>query len=169
MKFIGKDGQEVELKILGYQFPTDIGNDWDANWLKIYVNVKSNVGQWQAVDPCLTTWEFNQLIEWFSNLSKERNHNSSELTFVEPNLSLRVIDKSEFTSVQINFDLELKPESAYQDKEYFVIFQFSNEDLATIADELALELYKFPIRPFPENISASNSIVTELKPWWKFW
>lgn len=59
MKFIGKDRQEIELKILGYEFPTDFDNEWDANWLHFYLNIKSNVGHWQTIDPSILTDEVN--------------------------------------------------------------------------------------------------------------
>jgi hypothetical protein len=94
MKFIGNDGQEVELKILGYQFPTNFDNDWDANWLRIYLKVKSKVGHWQTVDPSLTTWEVKRLIQWFADLSLDKEIDFTDMAFVEPNLSFQLLDKT---------------------------------------------------------------------------
>lgn len=157
MHFIGKDGQEVELKILGYQFATNFDNDWDANWLRIYLKVKSDVGHWQTVAPSLTTWETKQLIQWFANLSQDKEVEFADLTFVEPELSFQLLDKTKDTNtVQMNFDLGLRPQSADDDKEYFVVFQFSNHDLATIAKDLTAEYEKFPIRDFPTTSNISN-------------
>jgi hypothetical protein len=147
MHLIGKDGQEVELKILGYQFPTDFDNEWDANWLRIYLKVKSNVGHWQTVDSSLTTWEVNELIAWFSDLSHSKSIELSEITFVEPNLSFQLSEQTEDQkTIEIKFDLESRPQFAEDEKEYFIVFRFSNTELSIIARELTIELQKFPIR-----------------------
>lgn len=147
MQFIGKDGQQVELRILGYQFPIGVHDEWDENWLRIYLNVKSDVGFWQTVDPSLTTWEVHKLIEWFNNLSQNSEVEFTEMIFVEPNLSFKLLEKSEdIKTIQIRFNAESKPQSAGEDEEYFVNFQFSNQELSTIAMELNNELLKFPVR-----------------------
>jgi hypothetical protein len=147
MQFIGKDGQQVELRILGYQFPTETIDQWDKNWLRIYLNVKTKVGHWQTVDPSLTTWEIQELIGWFNNLSQGKEVEYTEMIFVEPNLSFELLKKSEnFSTIQLRFNAESKPQSADEDKEYSVNFQFSNEELETIASDLNNELSKFPVR-----------------------
>ena len=170
MQFIGKDGQEVELKILGYQFPFNFDNEWDANWLRIYVKVRSNVGHWQTVDHSLTTWEVQELIRWFSDLSQDKETEFAEMTFVEPNLSFQILDKTaDQKTIQVKFDLESKPQSADDDKEYFIVFQFSNYDLARIANDLTVELEKFPIIPFPTTSSNVSVARKREKAWWRFW
>ncbi len=68
MIFNGIDNQIVELRITNYQYPDINFGDWDGNWLLIYLNVKSNVGHWQTIDPSLTTWEVKELIDWFADL-----------------------------------------------------------------------------------------------------
>lgn len=147
MQFIGKDGQQVEFRILGYQYPTGANDEWDNNWLRIYINVKSDVGFWQTVDPSLTAWEVRELIEWFNNLSQNRDVEFTEMMFVEPNLSFVLLEKSEsLKTIQIRFDAESKPQSADEESEYFVNFRFSNQELATIASDLSKELSKFPVR-----------------------
>jgi hypothetical protein len=147
MQFIGKDGQQVELRILGYQYPTGVSDDWDKNWLRIYLDVKSDVGFWQTVDPSLTTWEVRELIEWLNNLSQDRNVEFTEMIFVEPNLSFDLLEKSEsLKTIQIRFDAESKPQSADESQDYYVTFQFSNKELETIARDLSHELSRFPMR-----------------------
>ncbi|MFL5742796.1 MAG: hypothetical protein ACJ75B_21435 [Flavisolibacter sp.] len=141
MKFIGKDGQEMELKILGYQFPAHLENEWDANWLRIYLKVRSNVGHWQTVDPSLTTGEVKELIAWFSDLSQGKEVQFSEMRFIEPNLLFQHLDKNkDGKTIQIRFNSESRPITADDDREYFIDFSFSNQELATIASDLTLEL-----------------------------
>ena len=68
MTFNGTDGQTVEFRIANYQCPDNNDGDWDGNWLNIFLNVKSKVGHWQTVDPFLTTWDVQQIIDWFKEL-----------------------------------------------------------------------------------------------------
>jgi hypothetical protein len=63
MIFQGIDKQSVELKITNYQFPENQDGDWDGNCLNIYLKVESKVGKWQTIDPSLTTWEVQEIIE----------------------------------------------------------------------------------------------------------
>ncbi|MGZ5247459.1 MAG: WapI family immunity protein, partial [Flavitalea sp.] len=140
MHFKGKDGQAVELKILGYQYESDFDNEWDANWLRIYLKVESEFGFWQTVDSSLTTWEIRKILEWFNELSQNIIVEDYELTFIEPNLAFELLDiNDEFKLIQIKFEAESKPKSAIAEEEYFVNFYFSNKDLSKIVSDLTLE------------------------------
>jgi hypothetical protein len=55
------DGSEFELQIAGYQFPEIQDDEWDSNWLMIRVMFYSETHKWEAVDPCLDTYEANDL------------------------------------------------------------------------------------------------------------
>ena len=57
MTFKGINNQTVELEITNYQFPEIADDDYDSNWLNIYLKVNSTFGNWQIVDPMLTTFE----------------------------------------------------------------------------------------------------------------
>ena len=148
MIFNGINNQTVEIKIINYQFPNEIDDDWDNNWLNIYLEVKSDVGNWQTIDPSLTTWEVNELIDWFNTLSKDELPKYLMLRFTEPNLSFELLDnKSKSLKLfRINFNLESRPQSATDDKEYFVDCLVDNQELKRIADELKIELDKYPKR-----------------------
>lgn len=63
MIFSGVDSQTVEFKITNYQFPDNQEGDWDSNWLNIYLKVDSKFGKWQTIDPSLTTWEVQEIID----------------------------------------------------------------------------------------------------------
>lgn len=53
MIFHGITNQTLDLKITKYQFPKITNCEYDSNWLLIYLNVKSDLGNWQTVDPSL--------------------------------------------------------------------------------------------------------------------
>lgn len=66
MKFKGINNQTVEFIITNYQFPDNQDGDWDGNRLNIYLKVDRKVGKWQTIDPSLTTWEVQEIIDWFN-------------------------------------------------------------------------------------------------------
>jgi hypothetical protein len=148
MIFTGIDNQTVELKITNYQFPEITDGDWDSNWLNVYLNVKSNVGNWQTIDPSLTTWDVQRLIKWFDNLSNNLEPDYTDICFLEPNLSFELMNSydSETKTIRAKFDLESRPKSAIDDKEYFVDFIADNNELKRIGAELKKELEKYPER-----------------------
>jgi hypothetical protein len=144
----GINNQTVEIKIINYEFPNRTDDDWDNNWLNIYLKVKSEVGNWQTIDPSLITWEVKAIIDWFLALSRDEIPNSLVLDFLEPNLSFELLDSNNerLKMFRINFDLELRPKSAIDDKKYFVDCLADNIELTRIADELQIELDKYPQR-----------------------
>lgn len=165
MTFTGIDNQTVELKITNYQYPEITDGDWDSNWLNIYFKVKSKVGNWQTVDPSLTTWDVERLIKWFHNLSNNLQPEYTDICFLEPNISFELLDcfVSEAKTIRIKFDLESRPQSAIDDKEYFVEFVADNNELKSIATDLKKELEKYPERKPSHN----SSLPKAGRTWWQ--
>lgn len=148
MIFSGVDNRTIELKISNYQFPENQEGDWDGNWLNIYLKVESKVGKWQTIDPSLTTWEFNEIIEWLNKLYNNKEPEYRLISFIEPNLSFELLNKptDDKKLIRIKFDLESRPKSATDDKDYFVDILADNDELIKIINELKNELHKFPER-----------------------
>lgn len=81
------DGAEVELSIVGYEFPDLSGLDdpeddeWDANWLVVEGRVRLPDGRrWSFREPCLVVDEARELGEWLGGVGGDT------LVFTEPNL-----------------------------------------------------------------------------------
>ncbi|TXK17854.1 hypothetical protein FVR03_24175 [Pontibacter qinzhouensis] len=148
MIFSGVDSQTVELKITNYQFPDNQEGDWDGNWLNIYLKVDSKVGKWQTIDPSLTTWEVQEIIDWFDQLSADKEPEFRLMTFTEPNLSFELLNEPIENNklIRIKFDLECRPKSATDDKEYFVDISADRDELIAIKKGLKDELNKYPER-----------------------
>ena len=144
----GVNNQSVEFKVVNYQFPTSRDKDYDGNWLTIYLNVKSQFGNWHVIDPSLLTWEIEELIDWLMTLSRNENPEYLHQEFIEPNLSFQLLSDSNnaIKEIRIHFQLECVPKHADGDKEYFVIFEANNEELKRIAEDLEKELEKYPVR-----------------------
>ena len=165
MTFKGINNQTVELKIINYQYPEITDGDWDSNCLNIYLKVKSDVGNWQTVDPSLTTWDVKRLINWFDNLSNNIQPEYTDICFLEPNISFELMGSfdSETKTIRIKFDLESRPQSATDDKEYFVDFIADNNELKSIVVDLQKELEKYP-----ERKPAHNSTLPKAgRSWWQ--
>jgi len=148
MIFQGIDKQSVELKITNYQFPENQDGDWDGNCLNIYLKVESKVGKWQTIDPSLTTWEVQEIIEWFDKITRDKEPEYRLLTFTEPNLSFELLNEPTDNEklIRIKFDLECRPKSATDDKEYFVDILADKNEIITIKERLKDELNKYPER-----------------------
>ena len=148
MIFSGVDNQTVELKITNYQYPDDQEGDWGGNWLNIYLKVDSKVGKGQIIDPSLTTWEVQEIIDWFDQLSADKEPEFRLMTFTEPNLSFELLNEPTDNNklIRIKFYLECRPKSATDDKELFVDISADRDELITIKKGLKDELNKYPER-----------------------
>jgi len=157
MTFSGVENQSVEPIITNYEFPNNSEGDWDGNWLNIYINVKSKMGNWQTVHPLLTTWDVLVLTDWFDTLSKNAQPKYRDVSFTEPNLSFKLLNSfdSEVKTIRIKFDHESRPVSATDGKEYYVDCMPDNNELKRLAIDLKMELSKYPERK-PANKSGDR-------------
>ncbi|EWH14434.1 hypothetical protein KLA_03682 [Cellulophaga geojensis KL-A] len=147
MIFHGINNQIVELKIANYQFPKITDCEYDSNWLLIYLNVKSDCGNWQTADPSLLVGDVIEIIEWFEKISQNKTPKYECLDFIEPNLAFELIKAGmDFKTVRIKFDLESRPKSADDKKDYFVDCKMDNSQLQKVIEGLKKELKPYPIR-----------------------
>jgi hypothetical protein len=85
----------LSLGVLSYQFPDSV-DYWDANWLIIDGHVVHPRGPWAFREPCLTSFELQQLAEWFDGV---------ELGHLDP-------DRGYFTEPGLEFSYVATPEPA---------------------------------------------------------
>ena len=108
----GREGNELELSVVGYQFPDEERDPWDSNCLLVSVRVLAPQGSWAVVDPCLTTWEAKRLVAWLVHAAgREPGGRAHDLRGAQPDhngpdpgrpAALRV-------NVRACFSLELRP------------------------------------------------------------
>lgn len=139
MKIKTIDGETSELKIVGFEFP-DSNDEWDSEWLNIYLNIKSPVGNWRTVDPSLLVNEVYEIMEWFKMLADEGKTKKNFLEFLEPNLSFYLSDEVNGRQIKLVFRLESRPKSAKDGIEYFIVFKADEKELLRMVDELRDEL-----------------------------
>ncbi|MEP0213649.1 MAG: hypothetical protein ABJD66_10570 [Cellulophaga sp.] len=141
MIFQGTNNQTVELRIIDYQFPKITNCEYNSNWLLIYLNVKSDFGNWQYTDPSLLVKEVLEIIDWLKKIYKNETPKYKCLEFIEPNLAFELINTGvDFNTIRIKFDLESKPQNADDEKDYFVDCNFNNSELNKIIEGLKKEL-----------------------------
>ena len=146
MVFKGINNQSIELNIINYQYPDLIDEPHDCNWLIVNVKVLSNFGDWEATDPALLTFDFEKMIEWFDNLSKNIEPKNTELIFTEPSFLLFLENSyvDYIKKIKIELDLELRIKGF--SPECYVDIHANNEELEQISMDLRNELSKFPKR-----------------------
>lgn len=121
MRLTSTDGAEIDLRPLGYQYPSVGGSgphDWDANWLVIRGDVRlPDERRWHFEDPCLTTWEAAELAGWLRSVAAGEvkaspfpADESHLLVFTEPNLGFSVGTTGEASrTLRVHFSLEAGP------------------------------------------------------------
>ena len=150
MLLAGLEGAELELHVVGYQFPADDTDPWDSNWLLVSVRVVAPAGTWEVIDPCLTTWEAKHLVRWLVNAAA-RDPDAAPVTFTEPNLTVMAEAKPGDPNrvlVRACFQLELRPPWARGSggRELCVDLDVGRAALARAAASLLAELVRFPPR-----------------------
>ena len=161
---IEKDGKKIKIDVLDYEFPNREdtggipteeqleemgGHDYDANWLNIGFECYDEKYEWKAMDPCLLSWELEDLMAWFVNLAEGRDEEGTakQMFFTEPCVGIfqKKIDENNF-KLRFALAYETAPPEEYKNGEYFMDFVVSRQELATIADNIAMAAAAFPER-----------------------
>lgn len=147
----GQEGNELELGLVGYQFPDEARDPWDSNWLLVSVRVLAPDGSWDVVDPCLTTWEAKRLVSWLVHAAA-REPSTVPMTFTEPNLTVTARSRTGAplrVQVRACFALELRPpwvKAVAGSDNLCVDLDVERGDLARAAASLLTDLVKYPQR-----------------------
>ena len=152
MRLRGREGNELALSIVGYQFPDEAVDPWDSNGLLVSVRVASARGTWEVVDPCLTTWETRRLASWLAAVAQGRMR-GAVATLTEPNLSIRAtVDLPTAPArvgLRICFELENRPPWAPTvagGRNLCVDLDVGRPEIGDAAADLRKDLARFPRR-----------------------
>ncbi len=142
----------VELRILGYQYPENSRDQYDADWLRVEGIVTHPNGNWRFCDPCLLTWEASALATWLDRWVDSANAQST-IGFIEPNLSFSRIDSSPGSVLPVSFELESRPpwaEKRFADEsDFWIDFPLITSGASAAAQTMRDQLRRFPIRVGP--------------------
>jgi hypothetical protein len=151
MMLRGQEGNELELGLVGYQFPDEERDPWDSNWLLVAVRVLAPEGSWEVVDPCLTTWEAKRLVSYLIHAAGH-DPASRPLTFTEPNLTVTARSRTSAplrVHLRACIALELRPpwvRTVAGVNNLCVDLDVERADLARAAASLLSDLVAFPQR-----------------------
>jgi hypothetical protein len=143
----GREGNELGLTPVGYQFPTNQTDPWDSNQLRVSVRVASRQGTWETEDPCLTTWEAKSLATWLLRATAMGTARG-RATFSEPNVTMTASRSSVpgWFELTVELELEERPPWAPEGGALRVELAVEEERLLRAARELLTELREFPER-----------------------
>ena len=89
MNLLNRKGDEFRLEIIGYQSPDILDSYWDSNWLNVRMSGNYLSSLWSVQDPCLLTFEVENLAKWLEKLVLDKS--SSDISFTEPSPRFKVI------------------------------------------------------------------------------
>jgi len=149
MKLASRDGQSLELRILGYEFPHLEAAEYDSNWLVVAGEVRHPKGSWRFTHPCLLTYEVARLASWMDAVA-DANQWSDDCGFTEPNLEFRMLVSLKQPVLRVYFDLEARPAWAASrtagEEDLWVEFPMRELDLKSAAQHLRAALAAYPQR-----------------------
>lgn len=157
MRLQSTDGTTVELSIKDYQFgSSNEPRDWDANWLVVAGAVALSDGAtWSFEDPCLTTWEARELLDWLRQVhaghvqpSIWSSDEERLLVFTEPNIAFSLAARSEDSvTIRAHLSLESGPPSESSELfDYFVPLEVTKTGLVDAFSDWEVSLRAFPVR-----------------------
>lgn len=160
MELTSRTSSRFWLVVSGYQYPGLPGEgpqDWDANWLIIQGEVELPDGRRSSfVDPCLTTWEADDLGAWLRRVSRGEALTAPDrgpaVEFLEPNLGFRAMQGEDGRiELRVYLSLEAEPpwvmEGAPGVHRNYVTMDLTREQLADAAEAWLAECREFPARP----------------------
>ena len=146
MHLAGPDGQSLELRIVGYQFPHLESEEYDSNWLIVEGKVVHPRGEWTFRSPCLLTYEVASLADWLDSVVRGRPR-SEKKGFIEPNLRVQFVESFFFGArLRVYFEAESRPSWAAGEDDLWVELSASDFDLRRAAASLRGQLERYPQR-----------------------
>ncbi|MGH9222766.1 MAG: WapI family immunity protein [Acidimicrobiales bacterium] len=146
----GRQGTELGLTLVGYQFPDELVDPWESNTLLVEVRLLAPEGSWDVVDPCLTTWETAQVTRWLAAFASRADLVANRALGVQaPNVTLggqAIAGEPDRVAIRACFALELRPPWLRGGTNLCVDVDVDRPQLATAARHLQADLARFPQR-----------------------
>lgn len=148
------DRFKLEIHVAGYEFPGDVKDPYDANWLIFRVVLLSTFGawRWQVEDAGALTWELSDCVNWLRALADGRAVESEIYGFSEPDVSFQAIrnDDGAVVGLTIHLTDEFQPPTkVLVPRENNIVslrFHTPPDVLRALAGHLEANLGRFPQR-----------------------
>jgi hypothetical protein len=158
MRLVNKKGELFSLSVKGYQYPDNLEDYWDSNWLIVKIKCKSEKFSFSKLDPCLTTFEYQILMDWFKKISL--NSTVNELIFTENTLLFQLTkDQRDCRCIRVNVQLPYKRMIERGERIYSLDFPLDEIRFNTVTNKLQKELNKYPQRIYrtKHNVAISKN------------
>lgn len=146
VRFSSNYGDYVEFGVAGYEFPQKNEDRWDSNWLMIAGSASLGGRKWEFCDPAMTTFELQELAEWFRALS-EGAADKNVIGFTEPNFEFEYLSDGK---IRVFFELEVRPDWSKSDiagqSDVYVDGDVSGVELRKASATIVRMLNAFPER-----------------------
>jgi hypothetical protein len=148
------DRFDLEIHIAGYEFPGDVKDSYDANWLIFRVILQSTFGawRWQVEDAGALTWEVADCIDWLRALADGKAVATERWDFSEPDVSFQLIrnDSGAVIGLMVNLMDEFQPPTKVlvprENNLVSLRFHTPPDVLHALAAHLEANLSRFPQR-----------------------
>jgi hypothetical protein len=146
----GRQGTELGLTIVDYEFPDEARDPWESNALLVEVSLLAPEGSWHVVDPCLTTWETTQIVRWLAAFAQRADLVANRALAVNaPNVALHGRARPgepDRVDVRACFALERRPPWIRGSANLCVDLDLDRPQLAAAGRQLHADLARFPQR-----------------------
>ncbi len=101
------DRFKLEISVAGYEFPDNVKDPFDANWLIFRVALQSVFGawRWQVEDAGALTWELEDCVDWMRALAAGKPVSNEIYAFSEPDVSFQVIRQEDGSVIGLTVHL----------------------------------------------------------------
>jgi hypothetical protein len=148
------DRFQMDMSVVGYEFPDRLTDADDANWLVIRLELSLVYGawRWHVEDAGALTWELGECIQWLYALSDGRPVTSERCGFSEPDISFETIRDADGEVVGLTLYLmdEFQPPTkVLMPRENNIVslrFHTPPDVLRQFAQALEADLHRFPVR-----------------------
>lgn len=140
-----RSGRSLALEILRYEFPDNLNDKYDANWLIVRMTAADGQERWTASDPALLTWELAWLITWLRNLA-DGGATADRLDFIEPCLAFEVDGSGDAAQLTASLGYAFRSPGTPDFEETRLTMCPGAATLRGCADALAAALARFPLR-----------------------
>jgi hypothetical protein len=148
----------VDMRVVGYQFPDADDPAKRRSWHMVEGTATCAEGSWSWRYPALTCDESPRLSAWLRDVADELDPGLADaggtvgpaatLTFLEPNLSLRVVGRARKAAlIDIGLDLEFAPPwqpPRAAGNPYHIRCEVDREHLLQAADDWDAEIAPYP-------------------------
>jgi hypothetical protein len=141
----GTKGRRLELTLVGYEFPDEADDEWDANWLVVRISAADPPDAWTAEDPCLLTREVDELADWLDGAA-DPGAAVDDLEFEEPHLMLERVEVDGAGVVRVWFENAFRPPEVPEDEDVLIDLESAPAMLRAAAESLRAQLRRFPRR-----------------------